>query len=118
VFSDPYVVTISGASKSLNGTTKTDNGSRFATPDRSHRLLVSHNYGKRQRHTIRLEVDSLTANPLVTGQYVQGSYSVYLTVDMPNGFDTTAAKAGVEGLLAKLSATSGADITKLIGGES
>jgi len=118
VFSDPYVVTIGGSAKSLNKTTTTDNGSRFALPDRSHRLLVSHNYGKRQRHTIRLEVDSLTANPLITGQYVNGSYSIYLSVDMPNGMDTTAVKAGADGLLAKLAAASGADLTKLIGGEA
>lgn len=118
MFSDPYVVTIGGVAKSLNKLTTTDNGSKFATSDRVHRASFLHSYGKRQRHTARKEFDSLTANPLITGQYVAGSMSVYLVVDMPNGFDTTVAKAEVDGFLAKLTASSGADITKLIGGES
>jgi hypothetical protein len=41
-----------------------------------------------------------------------------LTVDVPPGYDTATAKAVVDSLLANLSATSGANITKLIGGES
>lgn len=118
MFTDPQSVTISGSAKSLSRTSSTDNGGKFATSDRAHRMLVTHNYGKRQRHTVRLEVDSLTANPLLSGSYVAGSMSVYLTVDVPNGYSTTDAKAVVDGFLANLSASTGANITKLIGGES
>jgi hypothetical protein len=44
--------------------------------------------------------------------------TAYLTVDVPPGYDTATAKAVLDGLLANLSATSGANLTKLVGGES
>jgi hypothetical protein len=93
-------------------------GSKFATADRTHRLTIAHQYGKRQRHQIRLDVDQVTANPLLSGAYVQGSESVYLVADFANGFDVATMKAIIDGFLANLSATSGANITKLLGGES
>lgn len=118
MFSDPQSVTISGNAKSLPRTSSTENGGKFATSDRLVRMLFSHSYGKRQKHTARLEYDTTTASPLITGQNVVNSISVYLVVDLPNGYDTTVAKSAVDGFLANLSATSGANITKLIGGES
>jgi hypothetical protein len=117
MFSDPQAVTVSGSAKSLNRTGSTENGGKFATADRSYQMLVSHAYGKRTRHTIRLQFDSLIANPLVSGQNVQNSISTYLVVDTPNGYDTATAKAVVDGFLANLTASTGANITKLIGGE-
>lgn len=118
MFTDPQPVTISGAAKSLARTSSTENGGKFATPDRLHRMSVSHSYGKRQRHTIRLEVDSTTANPLVSGSYIASSMTVYLVADLPNGYDTVAAKAVIDGFLANLTASTGANVTKLVGGES
>lgn len=118
MYTDPQSVTISGSAKSLARTSSTENGGKFATADRNHRMVVTHSYGRRQRHTIRFEVDTTTASPLITGQNVLQSMSTYLVVDVPNGYDTAAAKAVVDGFLANLSATSGANITKLIGGES
>lgn len=118
MFTDPQAVTISGSAKSLPRTSSTENGAKFATSDRTHRMSVAHSYGRRQRHTIRLEVDSVTASPLLEGQNVLNSMSTYLVVDVPNGFDTATAKAVVDGFLANLSASTGANITKLVGGES
>jgi hypothetical protein len=118
VFSDPQSVTISGSAKSLARTSSVENGARFATSDRTHRMSVQHSYGKRQRHTIRLEVDTVTASPLITGQNVLNSASFILTADLPNGYDAATAKAALDGFLANLSATSGANLTKLLGGES
>lgn len=117
MFSDPQTVTVSGNAKTLNRTNSTDSGGKFATAARDYQMSVIHSYGKRSRHTIRLQFDSLVANPLVAGQNVQSSISTYLVVDTPNGYDTAAAKAVVDGFLANLSATSGANITKLLGGE-
>ena len=117
MYSDPQTVTVSGSAKTLNRTSSTENGGKFATADRSYQMSVIHSYGKRTRHTVRLQFDSLVANPLVTGQNVQNSISTYLVVDTPNGFDTATAKAVVDGFLANLSATSGANVTKLLGGE-
>jgi hypothetical protein len=77
-----------------------------------------YSYGKRTRHSIRLQFDSLTANPLVSGQNINQSMSVILSVDTPPGYDVTTSKAVADALLAFLSASSGAAVAKLLGGES
>lgn len=118
MYSDPQSVTVSGSAKSLARTASTENGGKFATSDRAYQMSVAHQYGKRTRHTIRLQSDSLVANPLVSGQNVNASMSTYLVVDTPAGYDTVTAKAVVDGFLANLTASTGANITKLLGGES
>ncbi len=117
MFSDPQVVTVSGSAKSLNKTTSTETGGKWATSARDYLLSIAHQYGRRHRHTARLQFDSLTANPLVTGQFVTSSMTCLFTVDIAPGFDTATAKAVADGFLANLTASSGANITKLIGGE-
>lgn len=102
----------------MNRLNSTDSGSKWATADRKHRLTVAHQYGKRQRHQFRLEQDELVASPLITGTYVASSMSCYLVVDLPVGYDVASAKAVVDGFIANLSASTGANITKLLGGES
>jgi hypothetical protein len=118
LFSDPQSITVSGAAKSLARTGTTENGGKFATSDRAYQMSVNHSYGKRTRHQIRLQFDSLTANPLVSGQNVSNSVSTYLVVDTPNGYDVATAKALVDGFLAFLAASSGAAVSKVLGGES
>lgn len=118
MFADPQTVTISGSAKTLNRTGTSADGASYGTAARDHLVSIAHSYGRRTRHTIRLKVDTLVANPLVSGQNVSQSMTVSLTVDVPTGYDTATAKAAVDGLLANLSATSGANITKLVGGES
>lgn len=118
MYSDPQSVTVSGNAKSLARTGSTENGGKFATSDRAYLMTIAHQYGKRTRHTIRLQSDSLVANPLVSGQNVNQSMSTYLVVDTPAGYDTATAKAVVDGFLANLTASTGANITKLLGGES
>lgn len=117
MFSDPQAVTVSGSAKTLNKTTATEQGGKWATPARDYFLSIAHQYGRRHRHTARFQFDSLVANPLVSGQNVNQSMTVLLSVDVPPGYDTATAKAVVDGFMANLSATSGANITKLIGGE-
>lgn len=117
MFADPQTVTVSGVGKTLNRTASTETGGSFATSDRAYKLKVLHSYGRRERHTFRLQFDSLVANPLVSGQNINQSMTVSVTVDVPPGYDTAAAKAVVDGVLANLTASTGANVTKLIGGE-
>lgn len=118
MFSDPQSVTVSGVAKTLNRTGSTATGGEFATGDRSYQMSVGHQYGRRTRHVVKLKVDSLVANPLVAGQNVNQSMSVALTVDVPTGYDVAQAKAVVDGFIANLSASTGLNITRLLGGES
>lgn len=118
MFTDPISITVSGSAKSLARTGTGPDTGAFATADRAYRLSVSHSYGRRIRSLLKMQRDSLVANPLVSGQNVNQSMSVYLVIDRPAGYDTAAAKAEVDGYLAWLTASSGAAITKALAGES
>lgn len=118
MFADPQTITIDTVAQTLNRTTPTNNGAKYGTSDRTHRLEINHQDGRRLRHQIKLSKDSLTANPLIAGQNVSQSMSVYVVVDLPVGYDTAAAKKVVDGFVAYLAASSGSAVTKLLGGES
>lgn len=118
MFSDPQSITINGVAKTLNRTSSSENTTKYATSDRLHRLTISHSYGKaRQRHTFRLESDEVTASPLVSGVNVVNSSTFIAAVDFANGYDVAKVKSIFDGALANLSASTGANIVKLIGGE-
>lgn len=118
MFADPISITINAIAKSLARTgTGLDQGS-FSTSDRSHRLSVAHSYGRRNRRVMKLQVDSLVANPLISGQNVNQTMSCHLVIDTPPGYDATTAKQVVDGFVAYLAASSGAAVTKVLAGES
>lgn len=118
MFTDPMSVTISGSAKSLSRTNSTATGGDFSTADRGVQVSVSHSYGKRARHLFKLTSNDLVADPLVTGQNIRQSVTAHIVIDMPDGSDVTKAKAVADALLAYLSASSGAAVAKLVGGES
>lgn len=118
MYADPQSVTINTVAVSLPRTSSGVDSGKFASSDRSHFLSVNHTYGRRVRHQIRIQKDSLTANPLISGQNVNQSMSCFIVVDLPAGYDTTAAKQVVDGFVAYLAASSGSAVTKLLGGES
>lgn len=118
MFAETQTFTIDAVAQNLVRTGSAESSGRFGTADRSHKLEVNHQRGRRNRDQIRFTRDTLVANPLITGQNVSQSISVMVIVDTPNGYDTAAAKKVVDGVLANLSASSGANIAKLLGGES
>lgn len=118
MFSDPQTFTVNSVAKTLNRTGTTNDGAKYASASRDRRLEVNHQYGRRQRHQFKLTTDTLVANPLISGQNVSQSMSCYIVVDLPIGYDVAAAKFEVDALVANLSASSGANVTKLLGGES
>lgn len=118
MYADPQTITINAVPKTLNKLTTSEAGSKFATSTRDVLMGVSHSYGRRVRHTIRLQNDTLVANPLISGQNVSQSMSVYVAVDLPVGYDTAAAKQVTDGFIAYLAASSGSAMAKLIGGEA
>jgi uncharacterized surface anchored protein len=119
MFTEPAVLTVGGSAKSLNKTGTNDFGSKYASADTAYRLTINHETTKtRNRHVIRFDFDSLVANPLITGQNIPQSMSVWLAVNTNRGYDSATAKAVVDALVAYLAATSGANVTKLLGGES
>ncbi len=119
-FADPQSVTVNAIAKSLPRTGSGANSGNFRTNDGLHALEVSHQNGKsRTRHLIRLTESKITTDPLNSAQNIAVSTSVYLVADVPNtGYSVTEMKYVVDALVAYLTASSGAKVTQLLGGEN
>lgn len=118
-FSDPQSVTINAVANSLPRTSSGVNAGVFTKDDGLVKLSISHAYGKRVRRTIRIDSSKVAADPLVAAQNLRYSMSTYLVVDMPVvGYSVAEAKQIIDGLTAYLTASSGARVTQLLGGEN
>lgn len=119
-FADPAVIVfpVTG-SVSCPRVSSGINSGAFSSNSGNTRLEVSHTYGKRTRRSLRLTFNLLTADPLVAGNNLQQSATAYIVVDEPkSGLTVAQRKDVVDGLCAYLTATSGANIVKLLGGEN
>lgn len=120
-FSDPQSVTINSVAQTLPRTSSGVNAGVFTKDDGSVKLTVSHQYGKRTRRTLRIDHQKLVADPLLTNTNQRVSLSTYIVVDLPSaglGYTVAEAKQIVDALTAYLTASSGANATKLLGGEN
>lgn len=118
-FADPQTVTVNAVPVSLPRTSSGTNAGAFSSSDGLYGLSVQHSYGKRTRRSIRLTGSKVSADPLVPSQNTRSSMSVYLTVDTPvNGYTVAEAKFVVDALVAYLTASTGARVTQLLGGEN
>lgn len=116
-FADPQTfnaLTLPRTGFSNNGT----DPSTFTTVDGTTRLSVQHSYGKRTRRTIRVDFSKIAADPLISSQNIKYSMAAYIVVDLPiTGFTVAEAKAQIDALTAYLTASTGARVTQLLGGE-
>lgn len=118
-FADPQSVTINAVANSLPRTSSDVNAGGFTKDDGTVALRVSHQYGRRNRRLIRLDHSKVAADPFLAGTNVKYSMSVQLVVDVPPvGYTVAEQKQIVDALVAYLSATSGAKVTQLLGGEN
>lgn len=119
-FADPQSITIVGVTPtSYPRTSSSTNSGQFKTADGLNVLSVSHQTGKRVRHQIRLDNSKIAADPLTAGQSIPVSMSAYMVIDVPLvGYDNATALASVVGFLSYLSASSGAKVSQLLGGEN
>lgn len=118
MFSDPQSVTISGTAVSLPRTSSGTNAGVYTSGDGAVRMLASHQYGKRVRRTVRLEHSKIAADPL-TSANTKYSMTAYVVFDVPSvGYSVAEAQAVVAGLTKWLTDSSGANVTKVLGGEN
>ncbi len=117
MYTEPQSVTISGTAISLPRTGVGTTSGQFNTPDGTTVLKVSQAIGKRNRRTARVESSKVAVDPL-TAMNQKFSMSAYIVVDTPpTGFTVAEAQAVVTGLCTWLTASTGANIAKLLGGE-
>lgn len=118
-FSDPQSLTINAVPNTLPRISSGPNSGAFSNADGTVRMSVSHAYGKRIRRTMRVDASKIGTDPVYPGQNVRSSMSVYIVVDTPVvGYTVTEAKQVVDALVAKLSASTGASVAQLLGGEN
>lgn len=117
-YADPQSVTISGTAVSLPRTSSGVNSGGFTAADGTTALTVAHQYGKRQRRTARLVSSKIAADPLSSAN-TKYSMTAYLVVDVPPvGYTVAEAQAVVTALCTWLTASTGANIARLLGGEN
>lgn len=118
-FSDPQSVTINAVAQTLPRVSVDTNASIYQKDDGTVKLTASHSYGRRKRSLLRLDFSKTAADPLTSSNNVIYSMSVQLVVDRPLvGFTIAEQKQIVDALSAYLTASSGANTTKLLGGEN
>jgi len=117
-FADPQSVTINSVANSLPRISSGVNTGTFQKDDATVKLTVSHQLGARNRRQLRLDFNKI-ATDVFTSDNTRYSMSAYLVVDVPPiGFSIAEQKQIVDALTAYLTASTGAKVTQLLGGEN
>jgi hypothetical protein len=104
---------------SLPRTSSGNNVGVFTSNDGLVKETASHQYGKRNRHLFRIDHSKISPDPFVSAQNNKYSMSCYIVFDVPTlGYTVTEQKQVIDGFIAQLQASSGALITKVLGGEN
>lgn len=119
MLSDPQSVTINAVAISLPRTSVGKDSASYTAADGNTKLSLNHSYGKRVRRVIRLESSKVAPDPLISSTNIKYGLSTYLVVDLPvTGYTAAEAKLITDGFISALSASSGALMLRLLGGES
>lgn len=119
MFPDPQSVTIAGTAVSLPRVSSNQNGGTFRSNDNYVTESVSHQYGNRTRRMFRIDHSKIVPDPLMSTQNNLASMSFYIVADVPKtGYTVAQQKEVIDGFLAQLNASSGALITRFLGGEN
>lgn len=117
-FSDPQSLTINSVAVSLPRTAFGTSSGAFTAADGNVKLSISHQSGKRNRHVIRVDHSKIASDPFVSSVNAKFSMSAYVVIDVPaTGYTAAEAKQVADGLAAYLTASSGSNITRVLGGE-
>jgi hypothetical protein len=120
MYSDSQIVTINAVPNTLKRVSSGENKGAFRKDDGLVRLNFSHSYPKgRASRLAKLDHFKVASDPLMSGQSFNTGMSVHLVVQSPEvGYTLVETKQVVDAFVAWLSASSGANITALLGGES
>jgi len=119
-FPDPITVTVNAIAKTLARISSAVNAGTFSKDDGNYVMNVSHQYGKgRTRHFARLTASKIAADPLISAQNIKYSMTSSIILDVPiTGYSVAEQVLEVAGFCAWLTASSNANLTKLLGGEN
>jgi len=120
MFADPQSVTIGATPYTLPRTGSGTNSGTFAESGGTVLFKTSHSLGRRIRRVARLDHKKLIADPLSPSVNVNTGFATYLVVDAPTQagmFTITEQKDVVVALINNLTASTNANLLKLLGGE-
>lgn len=121
---DPISLTLNSVATSLPKTSVGENKSVYTKDDGLVKVTVQHqevgkNGSARTRRVIRLDTTDIAADPLMAGVNREVPFEAYLVIVDPRvGLTLAAKKDKVTSLLTYITASSGAVLTKVLGGES
>jgi hypothetical protein len=119
---DPQSVTIAGTAISLPRTAAGDGTSTYTSADGNVRLIVSNAKtakSGRFRRTVRIEHRKVAADPFTSTLNAQYGMTAYAVFDVPAvGYTVAQQKEVWDGFAALLAASTGALVTKVLGGEN
>lgn len=119
MIADPQTVTISAVPYTLARVSTDTNAGRFSASDGVVQEQISHTYGKRVRRLWKIVHQKYAPDPLFPAQNLPYSMSYYVVSDTPLvGYTVAEQKAVIDGFNTQLAASSGALITKFLGGEN
>ena len=116
---DPQSITVNAVANSLPRVSAQGSASIYSKDDGNLKLTVSSTTGKRTRRLVRIDSRKTAVDPLFPAQNVPYNMAAYLVVETPSvGYTIAEQKQIVDALSAWLTASSGANVTKVLGGES
>jgi hypothetical protein len=118
---DPISITLNSVATSLPKTSMVESKSTYTKDDGLVKITVAHQeVGKtKTRRVIRLDTTDVAADPLLAGVNREVPFEAYLVIVAPRvGLTLAAQKDKVTSLLTYVTASSGAVLTKILGGES
>jgi hypothetical protein len=119
MFTDPQSLTVNAVANALPRVTTNQNGAVYRKDTGDLKLSIASTYGKRTRRSARVDFRKTATDPLFPAQNVPYNMACYVVVDVPPvGFTIVEQKQIVDAVTAWLTASSGANVTKLLGGES
>lgn len=117
MFADPQSVSVGGSPKSLPRVSVGSNTATYRSSDGNLTYTIAHQYGKRNRRTVRLDFRKIAADPLLDGVSRPYSMSAYVVIDHPEiGFTNAEIESNVKALVDELAEAG--NLTKIVGGES
>jgi hypothetical protein len=118
-FADPQSITINAVALSLARVAQDPQGT-FLTSDSLVKETIgqSANGANRFRRLIRLDHSKIAANPFDSTLNARYNMACYVVVDVPSvGYTVTEQKQVTDGFMTYLTASSGAKMLQLLGGE-
>lgn len=119
MLSDPQSVTIATVPYSLARTGAGLGEGTFGHSDGLIKLKVAHSGTNQLRRVVRLDHAKVAADPLNSAVNLKYNMACYVVFQVPTvGYTVVQQKEVIDGFLTMITASSGALITKVLGGES